>query len=1031
MTTSESATPSGDPKNDHCTTIECIAYNCKAFKQNLEYIADLLCQCDVLCITETWLRPGELVYIKQALQSHSKLTGVDFEVFAKSSMENNPGSCTGRPFGGIATIVKTQNGVNVRELDNSNERALITGLYDTSNRLIQVVCNVYMPFYDTGNSHCTEEYLDSLNVLQSVIDKYGAECPVRLLGDFNAQIPRSVPSHDNWYKHKGFNRHSRLLWDFMSDNDVVAVDMLFPQPVNYTYFCDKRGAFTWLDHIICTQNGLDSIIKCRIIERSADNDSDHLPVSVSFEIQAIPESGNAQNSGKDSIDGFPVQMPIRWTEERIRKYNALLCGKLKDIVYFDINENCSAAEAKAWANGCILSLCNAISNSAKECEGNNNKRFKPKPYWSPELSVLRDRKRFWWKMWNNLGRPRKGAVFDVYKSLKKKFRKLCRDRVNSLMEGTRSKLNELYYSRRMKSFWNHIKRSRKSTVNSKLHVDTFARFYSNIMNDAAELSDEQGRIASDVDRWFNMLVSDVPNHNVNSITKMRVSSLIDELNNNCAPGIDGVTSEHLKHGKSDILCSVLSNLFTTIMSYHIVPDSFCMGVIVPVLKKPGLNTNDTGSFRPVTLSTTFSKMLERLMIPSHKVSDTQFGFRKGTGTSFACSLYNDVSMYFRHKKSPLYTCSLDAEKCFDTIWHKGLFYKLYGKIPNDHWVLLYKWYSNLKATVKWKGKTSQFFDITKGTRQGSILSPYIFNIFIDDLLQELDMSNDKVRIGTCSLNSFAYADDVNLICTTAPGLQRLINICTNYADRWRFRFSISKTKCMVTSGSNLCARSVLYLKGERIEMVTSLEMLGVCFSRNGDAHVKKRKDKCRRLFYSLRDIGMAYPGCASDVKAYMWNTMCKPALSYGLDSIYLDNKCFKELETCQGNLAKQALGFSKRSKSSSLLQGLGITKMRQHISQCTASLFRRIFLTKTPIQSLCRYFLSLYITRGSLVPGTIVDRLVSYGLSPTRCAFIKYSVHSNVQCGIVDSLRHLLMHENFVKPYSEEHILATLLTKSF
>ena len=214
-------------------------------------------------------------------------------------------------------------------------------------------------------------------------------------------------------------------------------------------------------------------------------------------------------------------------------------------------------------------------------------------------------------------------------------------------------------------------------------------------------------------------------------------------------------------------------------------------------------------------------------------------------------------------------------------------------------------------------------------------------------------------------------------------------------------------------------------------MVTSVETLGFNFGRNGDVHITKRRDKCRRLFYSLRDIGMAYPGCASDVKAFMWNTVCKPALSYGLDSIYLNNKCMKDLETCQGNLVKQVMGFSKRSKSSSLLQSLGITKMCQHISQCTASLFRRIFLTDSPVQSLCRYFLSQYLTRGSLVPGTIVDRLVSYGLSPTRCAFLKYRYNNIVQCGITDSLRLLLMHGNVVKPYSEEHILATLLTKSF
>ena len=136
--------------------------------------------------------------------------------------------------------------------------------------------------------------------------------------------------------------------------------------------------------------------------------------------------------------------------------------------------------------------------------------------------------------------------------------------------------------------------------------------------------------------------------------------------------------------------------------------------------------------------------------------------------------------YYYYKKSPLFSCSLDAEKCFDSIWHKGLFYKLRDRIPPDHWLLLYRWYCGLNATVRWKQLLSREFNVTKGTRQGSILSPQLFNIFIDNLLQSLSVSSDQVRIGPISVNHFAYADDVSLICTTSPGLQRLINQCTDY-----------------------------------------------------------------------------------------------------------------------------------------------------------------------------------------------------------------------------------------------------------
>ena len=53
-----------------------------------------------------------------------------------------------------------------------------------------------------------------------------------------------------------------------------------------------------------------------------------------------------------------------------------------------------------------------------------------------------------------------------------------------------------------------------------------------------------------------------------------------------------------------------------------------------------------------------------------------------------CALLHDIVSYFILANSPLYISSLDAEKCFDSIWHDGLFYKLYSVLPISHWMLL-------------------------------------------------------------------------------------------------------------------------------------------------------------------------------------------------------------------------------------------------------------------------------------------------------------------------------------------------------
>jgi len=677
-------------------------------------------------------------------------------------------------------------------------------------------------------------------------------------------------------------------------------------------------------------------------------------------------------------------------------------------------------------------IVNALHESVAEANsGNEPKRcFKPKAYWCPELSQIRDKKRFWYKLWVSNGRPRSGVVFQCYKGVKKLFRRVSRDCANNLIRGRFSKFNSLYYSKNLNAFWQHVKRSRRHNVNSVLQSDNFASFYKGVMTDDGVLSDEQKGIASIVEQHLsNLSQNPYSECNVSSET---VSQLIGRLSSNSAPGMDGVTGEHLKHGKCDLLCTTLSVLLSHCLSWQVTPSIFKVGVIVPILKKPSLNPNEPCNFRPVTLSSVFSKLLELIMLPDDDAYCTQFGFRKGRGTSLPCSLFNDVKCYFECKKSPLFTCSLDAERCFDSLWHHALFYKLIDKIPDHHWVLLYRWYRDLRATVRWNNCYSVHFKVTRGTRQGSLLSPQLFNIFINDLLKELGDCDDKVRIGDCSLNSFAYADDVNLLCTTAPGLQRLINICANYADKWRFKFGIRKTKCMIVSGESLSNEPVWQLNGDTIENVSSLDILGVTFNAKNDLHADNRTTKCRRSFHSLRNIGMSYPGCASDVKAYLWKSVCQPVLLYGFDSLHISPKVMKNLESTQSSLVKQCLGLSKRSRSTNLLQALHIPKIEERIKQSTASLMKRVFSVDSPAKDLSAYFLSLYITKGLLIPGTLVDRCVSHGLSPIRSAFCDYKKPLVTQgCGVVDSLRTVILHENFIKPYSDEHVLASLLTRAF
>ena len=132
--------------------------------------------------------------------------------------------------------------------------------------------------------------------------------------------------------------------------------------------------------------------------------------------------------------------------------------------------------------------------------------------------------------------------------------------------------------------------------------------------------------------------------------------------------------------------------------------------------------------------------------------------------------------------APLFLEFMDLMKAFDTVPRAKLFNKLRKTgVQGRMYRVIKNLYEKNRATILIGGHRSESFEIESGVMQGSKLGPILFNIYINDLLVELQISNLGVTVHRTMFTTLGFADDIILMADTASKLQALIDICVKWS----------------------------------------------------------------------------------------------------------------------------------------------------------------------------------------------------------------------------------------------------------
>ena len=236
------------------------------------------------------------------------------------------------------------------------------------------------------------------------------------------------------------------------------------------------------------------------------------------------------------------------------------------------------------------------------------------------------------------------------------------------------------------------------------------------------------------------------------------------------------------------------------------PEEWALGVIV-ILFKEGTKS-DLNNYRVITLLSMLGKIVtgivnNRLWEVVNRfeiLTESQAGFRQGYRTTdHLFTLTTLIDHYTTKNKMPLFLCFIDFRKAFDKVDHELLWRKISNHGAGGKFLDITKsMYEKVKSCVRSKNGLNNFFSYTRGVRQGRLLSPLPFSLYLNDLVECLERNGALgVELWDIRLCVMLYADDLIVLAENEYDLKLQMDIVGNYTIKCGMEIHPGKTVVMI------------------------------------------------------------------------------------------------------------------------------------------------------------------------------------------------------------------------------------------